>query len=146
MVNLKQADISDIAILISLEKSVSGSKLYSPMLTKEEWVEALGKNKTYFIEVDGTVAGEVSYKMNDFNCAHIDGLVVKPDFQGKGIARKAMELVLKELKEVQKIDLVTHPDNIKAIKLYESFGFKIESRTENYFGDGEPRVLMVFRK
>jgi [ribosomal protein S18]-alanine N-acetyltransferase len=118
----------------------------SPMLTRAEWSEALSKNTTYFIKDDDTVVGEVSYEIKDLSHAYIDGLVVSPSFQGQGIARKAIELVLEELKNIQEIDLVTHPENVKAIKLYESLGFNIESRIENYFGDGEPRVRMLLKK
>ena len=145
-IHLRQAEIKDILELISLEKSVSGSKLYSPMLTEEEWSEALNKNKTYFIEKGDDIVGEVSFEMKDLSHAYIDGLVVKPAFQGHGIARKAMEIILDELKDVKKIDLVTHPKNVKAIRLYESLGFKIEATIEDYFGDGEPRVRMIYNK
>jgi ribosomal-protein-alanine N-acetyltransferase len=62
------------------------------------------------------------------------------------LARKAMIHVLNEIELVKRIDLVTHPDNTKAINLYESLGFKIESTIENYFGDGEPRIVMVLSR
>ena len=96
----KKAGLKDIPLLISIEQTVSGSKLYSPMLTPDEWIEALGKNTTYLIEEDGLVAGNVSYEMLDPSYAYVDGLVVMPDFQGRGIARKAMEIVLEELKDI----------------------------------------------
>ena len=54
-----------------------------------------------------------------------------------------MTFVLEEFRDVKRIDLVTHPDNIKAIALYQSLGFAIESRKENYYGDGEPRIVMA---
>lgn len=146
MITLKQATTKDIPTLIEIEDSVSGSKLYSPMLTEKDWLEALSHNSTYFIDRDGKIVGEVSYEMKAIGHAYIDGLVTIPKFQSQGIAREAMKLVLDKLQDVLLIDLVTHPENEKAIKLYESLGFKIESRLENYFGDGEPRVRMVLRK
>jgi ribosomal protein S18 acetylase RimI-like enzyme len=145
-IHLKKVGSEDIPTLISIEQSVSGSKLYSPMLTNGEWSEALKKNITYLITEGDTIVGEVSYEMKDLSHAYIDGLAVSPAFQGRGIAREAMGMILDELKDVGQIDLVTHPENLKAIKLYESLGFKIESRIENYFGDGEPRVRMVLNK
>jgi len=42
----------------------------------------------------------------------------------------------------KRIELVTHPDN-PALKLYESLGFTVESRKENYWGDGEPRLVLA---
>jgi ribosomal-protein-alanine N-acetyltransferase len=50
--------------------------------------------------------------------------------------------LLEEAKGCARIDLVTHPDNAAAIALYGSLGFALESRKEDYFGDGEPRVVM----
>ena len=135
--------MQDIPVLISIEKSVSGNKIYSAMLTEGEWHETLSKNTIYLIEKDNKIVGNISYELKNPAHAHIDGLAIMPLFQGQGIARQAMQLVLEELKAVQKIDLVTHPENTRAIKLYESLGFKVESRIENYFGDGEPRIKLV---
>ncbi len=53
-----------------------------------------------------------------------------------------MELLFEKLKDYKKLTLCVHPDN-HARKLYGSFGFKVESRKENYFGDGEPRLIMI---
>jgi ribosomal protein S18 acetylase RimI-like enzyme len=38
---------------------------------------------------------------------------------------------------------VTHPENAGALRLYMSLGFKVESRIEDCFGDGEPRLVMA---
>lgn len=57
-----------------------------------------------------------------------------------------MDSILALAKSAPKIDLVTHPENTKAIRLYESLGFKIAERKENYYGDGEPRVVLVKNK
>jgi ribosomal protein S18 acetylase RimI-like enzyme len=41
------------------------------------------------------------------------------------------------------VDLAVHPDNVGAVALYTSFGFRGVRRVENFFGDGEPRLSMV---
>lgn len=147
-IHLKRAGIKDIPDLISLERSVSGSKLYLPTLTEEEWLKDLNKNETYtyFVEKDNDVVGKIYYEMKSPSHAHIGGFAVNPSFQGRGIGRKTMEIILNKLKNVQGIDLVVHPDNFKVLKLYESLGFVIQSRIENYAGDGEPRLKMVLDK
>jgi ribosomal protein S18 acetylase RimI-like enzyme len=38
---------------------------------------------------------------------------------------------------------VAHPENEIALGLYMSLGFEIESRQENFFGDGEPRLVLA---
>ena len=40
----------DIDTLITVEQSVAGQSTYSPMLTKEEWIEALKNTAIFFIE------------------------------------------------------------------------------------------------
>ena len=143
----KKAAGKDIPVLLEIEKSVSGKRTYSPMLTKEEWLEALKKNTMiYLLEMSSKIVGEVSYKIKSSDHAYIDGLVVMPEFQGKGIAREAMKILLKKLKSFKRIDLVTHPENEIAVNLYKSLGFATKKVIENYFGDGEPRLLLVFTK
>ncbi len=53
-----------------------------------------------------------------------------------------MILLLKKVKNFKRLSLAVHPDN-HAVKLYESLGFVEESLKENYFGDEEPRLIMV---
>lgn len=84
----------------------------------------------------------MSYEIKSEDNVYISGLLILPQFQRQGIAKESMKFMLEEIGKRKRIDLVTHPDNFKAIKLYELLGFKIEARKENYFGDGEPRVVM----
>ena len=143
IISLKKATIADIPALLELEKSVAGTKIYSPTLTKNEWKEELQKSEVYLIEKNNVVAGSLLYEKNDNENIYIGGLVINPCFQGQGIAREAMVIVLEKFKDVKRIDLVTHPGNIKAINLYQSLGFIAESRKKNYYGDGEPRIVMA---
>lgn len=146
VINIRRAITSDIPTLINLENSVAGTKIYSPMLTEDEWIEELKKSVVYLIEKENIVVGNISYEKKDKDHAYISGLVVDPKFQGQGIARKSLLQILEELKDFKRINLVTHPDNLKALKLYQSFGFTIESRKENFFGDREPRLILVLQK
>lgn len=142
MINLRKATIADLELLISIEKSVLNLKTYSAMITEEEWKEELSKSKVYIIEKDGAAIGNISYEIKNDNHAYLSGFVVIPDFQGQGIGREVLVMILEELKSMRRIDLVTHPHNAKAIMLYLSFGFIIESWKDNYFGDGEPRIVL----
>ncbi len=145
-ISLKKAELEDIPTLLLLEKSVDGVKTYSPMLTEDEWIVAMQIGTVYLIEEDGYVVGDVSYEPKGKGGVHISGLVINPEFQRKGISRKAMEQILEELKEYKRIELAVHPQNIKALSLYESLGFVMEEQKENYYGDGEPRLIMTLKK
>ncbi len=141
---LKKASNFDIPELIEIEKSAAGSKLYSPMLTEDEWLVALEIGSVYLIERDGITVGSVSYE-NKNGVAQITGLVVSPEFQNQGIGRQVLTQIFEELKGMHRIELATHPENARALKLYQSFGFTVESRKENYYGDGEPRLILVLQ-
>jgi len=146
-INLKKANAEDADSILAVEKSLEDAKTYSALKSKEEIMEEIYKNFFYLIEQENKIVGDVSYEMKSENHAYISGLVVAPKFQGQGIARQAMEIILAELKNIKIIDLVTHPENKKAIKLYESLGFKKAGEPmENYFNDGEPRIKMVLEK
>jgi ribosomal protein S18 acetylase RimI-like enzyme len=141
-IHLREAGLTDIPDLIDVEKSVSGTKLYSPLLEEGEWKEELQKSVVYLIEKESKIVGDVSYEKKSDNHIYISGLAINPRFQRQGIAREVLKQILEKFRDVKRIDLVTHPDN-PALKLYQSFGFVVESRKENYFGDGEPRLILV---
>lgn len=145
-INLQRAKADDVDIFISVEKTAIGVKTYSGITDEAEAKQEIEKNIVYFIKIVDKVVGSIEYKMEDGDMAYLSGLVVLPDFQGKGIARQAIERVLEEIGDVKKVYLVTHPHNTPAIKLYLSFGFIIDGWKDNYFGDGEPRIIMARKK
>jgi len=141
-INLQRATADDVDIFVLLEKSVVGVKTYSGIVEKDEAEKEIEENIVYIIKLDDLAVGNIEYKMEDKDTAYLGGLVVLPDFQGQGIAREAIKQILDKIGDVKKIHLVTHPHNSSAIKLYLSFGFVIDGWKDNYFGDGEPRIVM----
>lgn len=146
LIHLTKADNADIEELIGLEKSVAGTNIYVPMLTEDEWMVALEIGVVYLIMQGSVAVGNISYENKGKDRVHISGLVIGPQFQGQGIGRQALIKVLEELQDVKRIDLEIHPDNEKALALYQSFGFKVESRKENFYGDGQPRLILTLEK
>ena len=146
-ISLRRATAKDVNNILELEKNLDGTKIYSALIDRKELEEEIRNTVFYVIENDGEIAGDTAYEMKGENHVYIDGLVVSPKFQRQGIARQAMKMILEELKNIKVIDLVTHPENEKAIKLYESLGFKKTGEViENYYGDGQPRMKMVLEK
>lgn len=144
-ITLREATQADIPELVRLEQLVSGSRIYSAMLTEVEWIEALQKEKVFRIESNGHIVGNLSYEYKNPQHVHISGIVIDPKYQGHGIAKRVLADLITRLSgvHVHRIDLVTHPHNERALSLYEKLGFHIESQVENYYGDGEPRVILV---
>ncbi len=146
-IQLRRATTEDIPSILEIEKSIVGTKIYSGLTGREDAIKEIAENIFYMIEKDGKVVGDVEYQMKDKDHAYISGLGVAKQWQGQGIARKAMEIILDKLKDVEIVDLVTHPENERAINLYKSLGFKqVGEPMENYFDDGEPRIKMVLQK
>ena len=143
---LRKADNSDIDELIEIERGVAGTKIYVPMLSHDEWLVALDIGAVYLIEKDKTIVGNISYEKKSPGRVRISGLVISRKFQGQHLGRQALAQVMEELKDIKRIDLDVHPDNERALKLYQSFGFTEESRKENFYGDGEPRLILVLQK
>lgn len=140
--NLKKATGDDLEDLLALERTAEGIKTYSAMTDPEEFLSEIKNNEVFVIEKEGKIVGSIMYEIKSPEHIYLSGLVVDPRFQGQGIARQAMEIILADLTDKNRIDLVTHPENTKAINLYKSLGFVIEGQKENYFGDGESRVVM----
>ena len=146
-INLRRATVEDIGSILEVEKSVIGTKIYSGLTGRDDAVKEMTEDIYYLIEKDGKVVGDVSYRKVDENHAYFSGLAVAKEFQRQGIAKKAVQMILEKLKDIKLIDLVTHPENEKAINLYKSLGFeKVGETMDNYFHDGEPRIRMVLKK
>ncbi len=144
-ITLQKATIADIEDYIAIEKKVT-SRTYASITEEEEVKKEFENGFVYMIKKDDKSVGIISYEIKDDESAYISGLSIDPDFQGQGIGRIALVKILNEINNVLKVWLITHPDNFRAIKLYESLNFKITGRKENYFGDGEPRIILTLLK
>jgi len=89
------------------------------------------------------VVGTAAYWLRPDMSVYISNVAVHQMYRRQGIARAAMSFILEKCKGTHRVDLVTHPENKNALQLYESLGFKVESHQENYFDDGEPRLVLV---
>jgi ribosomal protein S18 acetylase RimI-like enzyme len=61
-------------------------------------------------------------------------VVVHPDFQGRKIGRTIFTIFLEEVglrrPDIGKVELIARESNTKAIRFYQSLGFRIEGRLE----------------
>ena len=74
-------------------------------------------------------------------------LATKEEHRGKGIGEKLSQKVIALLKSkgVKNIMLTVHPENASAVKLYKRLGFMICKNVTDYYGDGEPRLVMELK-
>ncbi len=142
----RKAVSDDVEAYLDLERHVSNNRTYSAILDRNEALRELAENEVYLAYKDGQLVGSVAYQIQGPDTAYLSGIVVYPAFQGQGIGRAMAEFRLGKVSGVQRVYLVTHPENRRAIALNESLGFRFEKRVENYFGDGEPRIVMTLKR
>lgn len=94
----------DIPKLIEIEQRVQNGikekarvsnlypNIYSPTLTEKEWLDELEKAKVFFISLQGQNVGSLILEEKDnHKTLYVGGLVILPEFQGKGIASKILK-------------------------------------------------------
>lgn len=141
--SFRRAVPDDVEVYVDLERRVAVNNTYSAILDRDEALQEFNENEVYLAYKEGRLVGSVAYQMQGPESAYLCGIVVHPDFQGQGIGRAMAEFRLDKVRGAKRIWLVTHPQNKRAIALDESLGFRFEKRIENYFGDGEPRIVLV---
>lgn len=143
-ISYKRVTLADIETYRTLELTTVGSATYSALTEDKDIENEITNSVVYFIMDGDKAIGDISYTLKQPDHAYISGLLIHPDFRNKGLARKAMDWLLdNDLKGIKTIDLVTHPHNTGAIKIYLSLGFVIDGWKDNYFGDGQPRLYMI---
>jgi len=141
-ITLKSATLNDWKEIAKIEKGAN-SKTYSARTGEDEIKKCVTDDFVFLIRNKDVIVGFVSFEVIKKKTAHCNGLVIYPRFRGKGFGVKAMTLVLKKMNKYPRVQLVVHLHNNPAISLYLSLGFIIESWKDNYFSDGEPRLVMV---
>jgi RimJ/RimL family protein N-acetyltransferase len=93
------------------------------------WIRRVLKNadeRRFAILADDAYVGNVYLTGIDGRAAEYHIVVGEREYWGKGIAREATKLVLAYARNqlrLESVDLIVHPDNKAALKLYNSLGF-----------------------
>ena len=132
----------DVLEYIEVEKTAIGDYTYSGIVDFNEAKKQIEENECFNIYEDDVLVGHGEYTMKNPNHAYLGGLVILPEFKSHGIGRKATLFMLEMVKDIDRVDLVTHPHNTAVIRIFLSLGFRIESWKDNYWGDGQPRLVI----
>jgi len=78
---------------------------------------------------------------------YLVGFYVRPQWQGQGLGRRFLELILVEAQArgAQGVCLTVSPSNLTALALYRGLGFKEEDVILGFYGPGEDRVILRLR-
>lgn len=96
--------------------------------------------EVYFVYEDDKTIGSFSYKEAKDGQVEVMQVAVLPQYQRLGYGKKIVQYLL-NLVRGKKVWLVTHPKNTPAIITYLKAGFAISEWKDNYYGDGQPRLL-----
>ncbi|MCK5410144.1 MAG: ribosomal protein S18-alanine N-acetyltransferase [Candidatus Heimdallarchaeota archaeon] len=77
--------------------------------------------------------------------AHILSFAILESFRGEGLGKELFIHLLNQLEnlEFNSVKLEVNVDNQRAIELYESLQFKIESRIRKYYQDNSDAFTMI---
>ncbi|MES2224054.1 MAG: GNAT family N-acetyltransferase [Patescibacteria group bacterium] len=138
---LEAATANDKETFLRIGQEVAG-RTYVPVTDFEK---EMSRGPVLMIRHNGETVGAVSYRKDEDGSIYLNTFTIDQKYQGQGIGKFALSQVLDldDLKNAIKVWLVTHPDNTAAVALYESAGFKKGETKENYFDNGEPRLILT---
>ncbi len=145
MCSLRKASRSEINKLIEVDSSIIGSRFYKPYLSESDWHIAFDRWDIYFIVDNNRLVWSIYFYKKTDQLAYLDGFLVKPEFQYQWFWSNALWLIIDiAAKEwYSSMELITHPDNLYAQKVYVKNGFIKWQITKNYYGDGESRIYFL---
>ena len=139
---LKRAAANDVDVIVAFEFLVMNEKLYGKPLNHPAAKSEIDTNEYYLRLSDGRVVATGALRRREDRSAYLSNIAVHPKERRNGIARAMMSHLLSLCDAAPSIDLAVHPDNRAARALYVSLGFYQTQIRENFFGDGEPRLIM----
>ena len=93
------------------------------------------------IEDRGEVSGHIGVR-HVLGELHITTVAVRPEYRRRGHARALIGAALAAYPKARYVHLEVRPNNVAAVALYESLGFKATGRRPRYYGD-EDALLMT---
>ena len=134
----------EIAYNGSFDWSLWEFEIRSILDNKDEKEDRLG-NKIFLIQVDDERAGFIWSSLQDKRkTLWIDSIVILPEFQGRGLGTKIIDLVALHYPEIDKIELGVQKTNKKALNFYKKIGFsQIEDIKIEYYNTFRMRKKLI---
>lgn len=139
---VRNADLNDIDAAFEVFRSVASEKIYLQTeevddSRKEEWFKRWAENgnkKLFAIAlVEGRIVGGVDLVPNSSasknNHVLVLGMFISKEYRGIGVGKHLMDYALQwagEKEWLKKIILGVYSSNLRAMKLYLDYGFRIE--------------------
>lgn len=135
---------ADLLETAKIDKELFGKDRYPALFFRQAY-DVFGDLLRVAEDGDGAIAGyTLGVLQPDRKTGWVLALAVKKRYQGQGIATLLTENLLKVLHEkgVKYVKLTVDPANEPAIYLYRKLVFNQLEEADDYFGSGEPRMVM----
>jgi RimJ/RimL family protein N-acetyltransferase len=106
-------------------------------ITEEQWRKRTIGNALFALSKDKLIGMIGYFRVNRTKLRHIAnifGFYVSREYRGQGVGKKLIDSVLIQIKkseDIVKIKLAVNPEQKAAVKLYQSFGFKVVGQLKN---------------
>ncbi len=141
---IREMTHSDIDSILKIEQLCYGAHHWSKESFQTELSNKISSYHCIVDENDNCVGYMGIWKIMDE--AHVTNLSVHPDFQNKKLAHKlllnAIDICYRE--KIKFITLEVRKSNLKAIHLYEKFGFKSLGYRKKYYQDNNEDALIMW--
>ncbi|MEK7543594.1 MAG: GNAT family N-acetyltransferase [Patescibacteria group bacterium] len=132
--------IQEAKVLLELDNKAFHRDFDLPSRNLQEQIDYLQGSDVYILYDTHKAVGFFAFKKQE-DGIEIMAIVVTPKQQRKGYGKTMMKKLL-ELTTGNSLHLVTHPKNSGAISYYLKSDFEIYGWKDNYYGDGQPRLLL----
>jgi ribosomal-protein-alanine N-acetyltransferase len=141
----RTATREDLADIAALEQEQLGELAYPYVILRQlfdlhgsHWVVA---------DIDSHLCGYALVGINAAQRAWVLGLAVAAPYQRRGFGTGLLERVVTGCRAalVDRVYITVRPTNQPAAKLYRKAGFSWAGHDQQYFGQGEPRDVLVHR-
>ena len=139
---LRAMRLSDLDNIMPLEH-----QLFSSPWSKDDYIYELSSNPyaKYYVLEDDKIVGYVGIWIT-YETAQITTIGIAKERQGEGLSKLLMNKVIEETKDCEAITLEVRVSNVKAIKLYESYGFKKEAIRKDYYLDNHENAYLMMKE
>jgi ribosomal-protein-alanine N-acetyltransferase len=139
---IRRALTTDLETIVELEEKTFGQSLGYAFL-KQELLEN-DFSRIYVIEENNQIAGYISYRVVD-DKSELLNFLIHEKYRQKGYGKKLFDFVINELKSegVKTLILEVRVSNERAIKFYESYGFKEVLTITNYYQNEDGKVMLM---
>jgi len=141
---IKKIDLKKNAqLLFEMERAAFTEPYECPAVKVEEIILYLEDSYVFLVtDPKGKPLGFFAFQPHPDNSVELRLFAVLPEYQNKGIGKQMLTEFFEITKNRAEITARTHPRNKVALVLYLKHGFIIYGWVDDFYGDGEPRLLL----